>query len=201
MAEVKPLKLKDLGGGAGRLEEFASGDKIAAALLALEAWATAATPDAALTALEFGALGKALAKAANPAAGRTALGLGTAAVAALVGDVVSGGAMDYTVTATGKTWRFANGLQICTSRTVLSGVAINLPYGGSYASAALSGGSLPATFVGEYIDATTYWSSTSAGILSNIPKALEFNGAFMSCPVAIPSATVYVNGLAIGAWK
>jgi hypothetical protein len=95
MPEIKPLKLKDLGGGDGQLREFESGDKIAAALLALEAWATAATPDAALTELQFTAVGKALAKATDPAAGRTALGLGSAATLSVAPAYYTGNDIGY----------------------------------------------------------------------------------------------------------
>ncbi|HHZ7017143.1 TPA: pyocin knob domain-containing protein [Pseudomonas aeruginosa] len=58
-------------------------DQYGVTLGSLGGWATAATPDAALNALEFTATGKALAKADDQAAGRTALGLGTAATAAV----------------------------------------------------------------------------------------------------------------------
>lgn len=104
MADVKPLKLVDQGGGAGRLEEFGAGDRVPAENLPATEWTAetvsqaeaetgTATTRRAWTAERVrqailgwwsgisSAWGRGFVTSADAAAGRTALGLGTAAVA------------------------------------------------------------------------------------------------------------------------
>lgn len=105
MADVKPLKLVDHGDGAGRLEEFGAADKVPAENLPATEWAAetvsqaeaeagTATARRAWTALRVRqaisawwssvstAFGRSLVGAADAAAGRAALGLGTASTTA-----------------------------------------------------------------------------------------------------------------------
>lgn len=134
MAEVKPLKLTDLGSGAGRLEEFATGDQV---------------PKAALPALAKADVG--LGNVDNTSdvnkpvstAQQTALNLkfDTGNVLGTVsqsGGVPTGAIIERGSNANGEYVRFADGTQICTGT----------------ASASMSGGvsglftfSLPASFV------------------------------------------------------
>lgn len=105
MADVNPLKLVDLGDGQGQLREMQAGDKIPGGLLPATEWAadTVSQPEAEAGASEArrawtaervrqaiqgwwngatSAFGRGFVAAADAAAGRTALGLGTAATAA-----------------------------------------------------------------------------------------------------------------------
>ena len=61
------------------------------------------------------------------AAARTNLGLGSAAVAELVGLTASGAAMEYGSNANGEYWKFANGLLICTGKITTPTLAANSP--------------------------------------------------------------------------
>jgi len=111
MADVNPLKLVDLGAGQGQLREMQAGDKIPGGLLPATEWAAdtvsqleaeagTATIRRAWTAERVrqailgwwngatSAFGRGFVAAADAAAGRTALGLGTAAVASL-GNLIS----------------------------------------------------------------------------------------------------------------
>ena len=110
MAEVKPLKLVDQGGGAGRLEEFGAGDRVPAENLPATEWAAetvsqaeaeagTATTRRAWTAQQVrqaivawwngvsSAWGRGFVASADAAAGRTALELGNAATANVQTDV------------------------------------------------------------------------------------------------------------------
>lgn len=60
-------------------------------------------------------------------AARAALGLGTAAVAELVGLTASGAAMEYGSNANGEYWKFANGFLICTGKITTATLAANSP--------------------------------------------------------------------------
>lgn len=106
MADVKPLKLVDQGGGAGRLEEFGAGDRVPAENLPATEWAAetvsqaeaeagTATTRRAWTAQRVrqaiaawwngvsSAWGRGFVASANASAGRTALELGNAATRAV----------------------------------------------------------------------------------------------------------------------
>lgn len=108
MADVKPLKLVDHGGGAGRLEEFGAGDLVPAENLPATEWAAETVPQAeaeagtattrrawtaqrvrqAIAAWWNGissAWGRGFVASADAAAGRTALGLGNAATRTALG--------------------------------------------------------------------------------------------------------------------
>ena len=108
MAEVKPLKLVDQGGGAGRLEEFGAADKVPAENLPATEWAAETVPQAeaeagtgttrrawtaqrvrqAIVAWWNGvtsAWGRSFVASADASAGRTALGLGNAATRTALG--------------------------------------------------------------------------------------------------------------------
>lgn len=108
MADVKPLKLVDQGGGAGRLEEFGAGDRVPAENLPATEWAAETVPQVeaeagtettrrawtaqrvrqAIVAWWNGissAWGRGFVASANDSAGRTALGLGSAATRTALG--------------------------------------------------------------------------------------------------------------------
>lgn len=110
MADVNPLKLVDLGSGQGQLREMQAGDKIPGGLLPATEWSadTVSQPEAEAGASTTrrawtservrqaivgwwngatSAFGRGLVAAADAAAGRSALGLGTAAVANLTTSV------------------------------------------------------------------------------------------------------------------
>lgn len=61
------------------------------------------------------------------AAARAALGLGTAAVAELVGLTASGAAMEYGINANGEYWKFANGSLACVGKITTAALAANNP--------------------------------------------------------------------------
>lgn len=106
MADVKPLKLVDQGGGAGRLEEFGAGDRVPAENLPATEWSAETVSQAEAEAgtettrrawtaqrvrqaiVEWwngvsSAWGRGFVASANASAGRTALGLGNAATRAV----------------------------------------------------------------------------------------------------------------------
>lgn len=108
MADVKPLKLVDQGGGAGRLEEFGAGDRVPAENLPATEWAAETVPQAEAEAGTAqtrrawtservrqailgwwngisSAWGRSFVASADASTGRTALGLGNAATRTALG--------------------------------------------------------------------------------------------------------------------
>jgi hypothetical protein len=59
------------------------------------------------------------------ASARSNLGLGTAAVAELVGLAASGAVMEFGSNANGEYWKFANGMLVCTGMFVTASIAAN----------------------------------------------------------------------------
>ena len=155
MADVNPLKMVDLGSGQGQLREMQAGDKIPGGLLPATDWtaetvsqaeaeAGAATTRRAWTAQRVrqaivawwngatSAFGRGFVAAADAAAGRAALGLGTAATRTALGTtgalysrdsilgavsqsggIPAGAIIERGSNVNGEFVRFADGTQIC----------------------------------------------------------------------------------------
>lgn len=122
MPAVIPLKVAQLSSTAGELREFGAGD-----FLSLLLGGTGAT---------------------NPADARANLGLGTAAIAALVGPVTLGGGatIQSGTNANGSWWRWPDGLQI-TTKTLATSSGSTTPSGRSFAGVSTNAGALPSNYL------------------------------------------------------
>lgn len=200
MAEVIPLKIVDNGDSTGRLVQFASGDTVpldnlASALAILGKLTPAAdkipffSSATAAALADLSAFGRTLIDDADASAARSTMGLGSAAIVAVLGAVSAADnspIMERGSSSTGIFVRFKNGLQICLSSQLGSNPITNA-FGSLYRSSSINW-VFPAQFGGDIAPLTfaqdtseTIWcacsqgSFTSANISSIYPAAISGN--------------------------
>ena len=144
----------------------------------------------------------------TPALARSGLGLGSAAVAAILGAVSqSGGAptgalMEYTSNSAGEAWKFANGLMVCVTtsvRTITLGTAFGAMF---YPGAASSGPTTPATFVGTPYNSLVIsgGGNLSVSAPTGAIPAGSYQNFYHMAPISSPAASFTYSYLAIGRW-
>lgn len=172
----------------------------------LPEWSTAETADEALTALGMSASGKTVATG-TPADGRTALELGDAALADVVGDMSAGAIIERGSNANGEYVRFADGTQICSLYSPSVSVS---------STARTEGGisffyveymwSFPANFAAPpFTELTARIERAPSGVALFAPITVStVTGVSSDFRISGPQEIVsllYMSAIAIGRWK
>lgn len=179
-----PLKAVAAGGNSAELREWVAGDSLPVAL---------------------GGTG-----GTTAAAARSNLGLGSAAVAAIVGTVSqSGGVPTGAIiqrgsNASGEFVRFADGTQICWKTQTVNTAISNSDGGSVLYSPAVDLGTYPAAFSGTAPSTTLSVSGGGAGAFltsSSISQTLTSWGSYyLTSGASRTAANYYISCVAIGRW-
>lgn len=144
----------------------------------------------------------------TPTLARSGLGLGSAAVAAILGAVSQSGGtptgalMEYVSNSAGEAWKFANGLvmTVTTSvRTITLGTAFGAMF---YPGAASTGPTTPVTFVGTPFNALVIsgGGNLSVSAPTGAIPAGSYQNFYHMAPISSPAASFTYSYLAIGRW-
>lgn len=179
-----PLKAVVAGGNSAELREWVAGDFLTVAL---------------------GGTG-----GTTAAAARTSLGLGSAAVAAILGTVSqSGGVPTGAIlqrgsNANGEFLRLADGTQICWKTQTVNTAISNSDGGSVLYSPAVVLGAYPAAFSGEAPSTPLSVSGGGAGAFlsssSASPTLTNWGSYFLTSGASRAAANYYVSCIAIGRW-
>lgn len=144
----------------------------------------------------------------TPTLARSGLGLGSAAVAAILGAVSQSGGtptgalMEYVSNSAGEAWKFANGLMVTVTtaaRTITLGTAFGAMF---YPGAASSGPTTPATFVGTPYNSLVIsgGGNLSVSAPTGAIPAGSYQNFYHMAPISSPAASFTYSYLAIGRW-
>jgi len=188
MAEVRPIKLLDVGSGAGQLKEFEDGD---------------AVPDSSRLGGQLPSHYATQSDLAGVTPGpefyKRSNILGTASQS---GGVPTGAIIERGSNANGEYIRWADGTQICTKILTVS-LAIDIVFGSMYASAAIQLGTPAASFINTPAVSPTGWDATGNSLLTftnTAPTASNLGVLYLGRPSSQGALNRHVHVTATGRW-